>query len=52
MKCGEDREAEGRREPETLGPVALSFPCGVEEMALQKVSGLVFGVSRDHPQGE
>lgn len=32
--------------------VALSFLPGVEEMALQKASGLVFGVSRDHPQGE
>lgn len=52
MKCGEDGQAEGLREPEASGPVALSFLHRVEEMALQKVSGLVFGVSRDHPRGK
>lgn len=42
-------QAQGLGEPEAPAPVALSCLQGVDEMALQKVSGLAFGVFGRHP---
>lgn len=40
MECGQDGQAQGLGEPETSAPVALSSRHEVEEIALQKASGL------------
>lgn len=42
-------QAQGHGEQEAPAPVALSWLQGMDKMALQKVSGLAFGVFECHP---